>query len=318
MQINKFIVKNFIYSAFVAIFSCLIVFFIFSLIGNLNDDHHFLKIIIISLLNSLQIMFFIPSIIFLLIIYLFCHFLMAKNEIMILRQYVPKSKIITILIFFLITIASFEVNKSNFIDYIENIKLKFLNDKNNHKIKLIINSYLNEEEYMVFKNIDTDNRIILKFNYFKINDDSIENSIYSENQTYSDDLLELSSFYQQSGNDIYNINDSKVIYIENLVKFIKNNKFVNFNKFENLKFKLNLFLQYFHYLILFSLILIMSMNGASLQRNQKLIKSTLWGILLIIYSYILFNLNFVSFSTLFIILGITVISVIFLKNLIYE
>ena len=318
MQINKFIVKNFIYSAFVAIFSCLIVFFIFSLIGNLNDDHHFLKIIIISLLNSLQIMFFIPSIIFLLIIYLFCHFLMAKNEIMILRQYVPKSKIITILIFFLITIASFEVNKSNFIDYIENIKLKFLNDKNNHKIKLIINSYLNEEEYMVFKNIDTDNRIILKFNYFKINDDSIENSIYSENQTYSDDLLELSSFYQQSGNDIYNINDSKVIYIENLVKFIKNNKFVNFNKFENLKFKLNLFLQYFHYLILFSLILIMSMNGASLQRNQKLIKSTLWGILLIIYSYVLFNLNFVSFGTLFIILGITVISVIFLKNLIYE
>lgn len=318
MQINKFIVKNFIYSAFVAIFSCLIVFFIFSLIGNLNDDHHFLKIIIISLLNSLQIMFFIPSIIFLLIIYLFCHFLMAKNEIMILRQYVPKSKIITILIFFLITIASFEVNKSNFIDYIENIKLKFLNDKNNHKIKLIINSYLNEEEYMVFKNIDTDNRIILKFNYFKINDDSIENSIYSENQTYSDDLLELNSFYQQSGNDLYNVYDSKVIYIENLLKFIKNNKFVNINKLENLKFKLNLFLQFFHYLILFSLILIMLMNSASLQRNQKLIKSTLWGILLIIYSYILFNLNFVSFSTLFIILGITVISVIFLKNLIYE
>lgn len=318
MQINKFIVKNFIYSAFVAIFSCLIVFFIFSLISNLNDDHHFLKIIIISLLNSLQIMFFIPSIIFLLIIYLFCHFLVAKNEIMILRQYVPKSKIITILIFFLITIASFEVNKSNFIDFIENIKLKFLNDKNNHKIKLIINSYLNEEEYMVFKNIDTDNRIILKFNYFKINDDSIENSIYSENQRYSDDLLELNSFYQQTGNDLYNVNDSKVIYIENLLKFIKNNKFVNINKFENLKFKLNLFLQFFHYLILFSLILIMLMNSASLQKNQKLIKSTLWGILLIIYSYILFNLNFVSFSTLFIILGITVISVIFLKNLIYE
>ena len=318
MQINKFIIKNFFYSALIAIFSCLTVFFIFSLIGNLNNNHHFLKIITISLLNSLQIIFFIPSIVFLLNVYLFCYFLMAKNEIMILRQYVHKLKIISILFLFLITITLIEVNKSKFIDYIENIKLQLSNDKNDYRIKLIINSNKNEDEFIILKDIDIQNRNIIKFNYFKTKNNNIENSIYSENQTFSDNMIELSNFYEQEGVDIQRVSNLKIIKINNLLSFLKSKKFTNINKAENSIFKLNVFLKYVHYFILFSLILIMLISNSSLRMNQTLLMSTLWGITSIIYSYILFNINFISFNALFIILGIIVIAIALFKNLIYE
>lgn len=318
MLINRFIIKNFLYSATISLLSCYLVFFIFSLIGNLNENYNFLKIILLSLINSLQIIFFIPSIIFLLIIFLFCHFLIAKNEIMIIRQYIPKFKILLILIVFIISFSIVEKNKSNFINILEEFKIELIKNKNDYDIKLIINKKNNDEEYIVLKEINLDKNDIKKINYFKTSNNQIIKSIYAENQTFDINSLKLDNFYEQAGNNIEYIINSKLILINDLFSFLNNNKFVNHNESQIDRINLDFYHEILHYTILYCLILLLLINNSSLQKNQKIIKYALWSTVLIVYSYFLFSINIINYNSLFTFLGTILIFGIFYKNFINE
>ena len=73
-----------------------VIFFIFSLLGNLNEDYLFNVIIKISFYNSLQILTYVPAFIFLLSVILFIIFLRSKNEMIIIKSYLNIKKLIII------------------------------------------------------------------------------------------------------------------------------------------------------------------------------------------------------------------------------
>ena len=64
MKIIKLLYTKFFLSLSICLISTSIIFFIFSLIGNLNEDYIFNIIIKISIFNSLQIISYVPAFIF--------------------------------------------------------------------------------------------------------------------------------------------------------------------------------------------------------------------------------------------------------------
>ena len=87
MKIINLLYQKYILALSISLVSCLFIFFIFSLIGNLNENYLFNVIIKISLLNTLQIISYIPEFIFLISIILLLIFLRSKNEIIIIKSY---------------------------------------------------------------------------------------------------------------------------------------------------------------------------------------------------------------------------------------
>ena len=73
---------------------------------NLNEDYIFSIILNISLLNSIQILTYVPAFIFLISLILFSIFLRSKNEIIIIKSYLSISRFI---IFFLPIVLIFSI-----------------------------------------------------------------------------------------------------------------------------------------------------------------------------------------------------------------
>ena len=98
MKIIKLLYTKYILSLLICLISSFVIFFIFSLLGNLNEDYLFNIIIKIKFLNSLQILTYVPAFIFLLSVILFTIFLRSKNEIIIIKSYMNIKKL---MLFFL-------------------------------------------------------------------------------------------------------------------------------------------------------------------------------------------------------------------------
>ena len=93
MKIIKLIYFKYIFSFSICVFSSFIVFFISSLIGNLNEDYLFNDILKISLYGSLQIITYVPVFIFLLSVILLLIFLRSKNEMIVIKSYINEKKL---------------------------------------------------------------------------------------------------------------------------------------------------------------------------------------------------------------------------------
>ena len=104
MKIIKLLYRKFFLSLSISFISSFVIFFIFSLIGSLDEDYLFSTILNISLINSLEILAYVPSFIFLISIILLVIFLKSKNEIIIIKSYMKKERLfiflLTIVIFF--------------------------------------------------------------------------------------------------------------------------------------------------------------------------------------------------------------------------
>ena len=91
MTITVYLFRYFLKVLLICSITSYSVFYIFSLIGNLGEKLSFETILLISGLNALQILTYIPSHLFILSIYLFTLNLNSRNELLIIKEYLePK------------------------------------------------------------------------------------------------------------------------------------------------------------------------------------------------------------------------------------
>ncbi|GIR68012.1 MAG: hypothetical protein CM15mP72_5220 [Pelagibacteraceae bacterium] len=102
--------------------SSFIIFFIFSLLGNLNEDYLFKTIIKLSLLNSLQILTYVPAFIFLISVILFTIFLRSKNEIIIIKSYLNIKKLMLFFLPVVIFFTILEINKKTMHYFLKTVR----------------------------------------------------------------------------------------------------------------------------------------------------------------------------------------------------
>ena len=225
MKIIKLLYLKYSLSILICFITSFVIFFIFSLIGNLNEDYLFHNILNVSILNALQIIIYVPIFIFLISIILLSIFLRSKNEIIIIKSYISSKKL---MIFFLPIVFAFttlEMSKKNLTLIIENIKIDLLNENYLSKTKILINENKNSKNFTVFNNIDLKNLKDTEYRFYKVHNNKIVEAEFSDDLSLTNSGLIANS---------YTVYSNKIIKDQNTKKLFK----INFSDITNKNFDL--------------------------------------------------------------------------------
>ena len=289
MTIIKLLFFKYSFSFFVCLFSCIVIFFIFSLLGNFGENYLFNTIIQLSLLNSLQIIILVPSFVFLLSVILFMIFLRSKNEIIIIKSYFSINKFILFFLPIVVIFTLFEINKNNLVLFLEDSKNILL--KQNEKIftKIVIDNKNNFKSVTLFNSNNPENLDGLEYRAYKIKDKRIYEAQFSNNITISNNLLIAENYTEYKNNLIKKYEIQKVIDI-NFIDLMKQSTIVkNISINGNFKINLKLINLLVYYLLFFSFIFLIFANKKFINSKESLIYPIFISIILMLYSFLIFN-----------------------------
>ena len=240
MKIVKLLYLKYILSFSICLIVSFVIFFIFSLLGNLNEGYLFSIILNLSFLNSLQILTYVPAFIFLSSIILLTIFLRSKNEIVIIKSYlsIKKMMIFFLPIAFLFTL--FEVNKKEIALSIEDSKGQLMKNNDEPMAKIIIEENNETKTITFLKNIDLKDISNAEYRLFTIANDKIELAEYSDNIIFSKNNLIINNYTEYKNDLIENYNKGKVININIIDLFLSSSIVKYISKTENIKFDIQL------------------------------------------------------------------------------
>lgn len=298
MIIKNFIIKKIFYSTILTISIIMSLFFIFSLLGSLGENHNFQKILYNSMLSALQIFFQIPILILFFLFSIFYVEVKSNNELIILMHYVSIGKLYTLFLVIILLFTFIEINKKKIIDNLENIKSDSGNDAS-YLSKLIVNNNKNNTEYILLKFNDDKTLIPNEISIFYINKKNLLRAIYSNNLIYKNDSLFLNDYSELKGNKI-NIYTDAILNLGNINFSLLKHKSV-FNK-DNWKINLLENNQIVFFLIIFftsNLVFVIFINQktAMFKNNNK--AKYLFGILIIFYMYFILNFKLNEYDFIF-------------------
>ncbi len=318
MKLIKLLYIKYCISFSICMISSFVIFFIFSLLGNLNEDYLFTTIVNLSLLNSIQILVYVPSFVFLISVILFTIFLRSKNEIFIIKSYMNMKKLLIFFLPLVIIFSIFEINKKDIGVFLENNKAKLNDEYHGSFAKILIKEENDTKTYTVLKNFSIESLESTEFREYKIINNKIHeaqfsNDLLSLNNTliaknyirYTKDLIR--EFEIQK---IININFSDLINQNSIVKDIsvKSNFVVNI-KLVNL---LIFFILFFYYVFLiFS-------DKKIVNIKENLLSPIFICIILILYSFFIFNNSLSIFKQEFELLASMIIGMAILRLVLNE
>ena len=294
MILSKYIIYKFALALIVTLTAFFSLFYIGSLIDNLILDLNFVKISLITFLDSLSIIVIVPEIIFFFTVLLFCLIVRTSNELIIIRHYLNKKKLSIIFLIFVSFCYAISINKTFILDSIDVVKYNISSESND---KIIKNKILvdNKEKNKIFYeliDINLKDQVIgnLKIHNFE-NDIHIQ-TLVSNDVRYDEERISLETFtiitkdniYKSSVKQIFNIKDFEGYLLSNeSVRYIKNSfsdNFIKNNLFKSINFILLLFI-----------ISLLFIQRTLIKNNFTFTIYLLASLLLIIYSFIL---NFID------------------------
>ncbi len=318
MKIIKLLYLKYVLSFSICLISCYVIFFIFSLLGNLNEDYFFNKIINLSLLNSIQILTYVPSFIFLITTILFTIFLRSKNEIIIIKSYINIKKFMIFFLPIVIIFATIEINKKKMALFLEDSKINLLKHSDKEITKILINVDNKTKTYTVFNNLDLKNIINTEYREYKIFDGKLYLAQFSNNLNILNNTLIAKNYTEYKNNLIEDYNTKKIINI-NLVDLVQQSSFVKDislrNTFEINTKLINLII---FFILLFSYIFLIFSNKQYVNTKETLLFPILICLVLLLYSFFIFNNSLSIYNQEFEILGTIVVSLIVLRQALYE
>ena len=275
MKIIKLLYIKYGLSFSICLASSYVIFFIFSLISNLNEDYIFSTIINISLLNSIQILTYVPSFIFLLSIILFTIFIKSKSEIIIIKSYV---RTIRLIIFFLPIIFFFtllEINKKHLAQLLENSKANLIDNNDKLLSKILIENDDFSKKFIVFKNLHSNNLEDAEYRFFEIIDKKIYSAEFSNNIIISNNTLIANSYTKYIDNLIEDFDVQKKINVSfidliNQRKIVKKISEKNYFKFDTRSLNMIIF-----FVIFFNFIFLIFFNRRYIGIKESLLFPTI-------------------------------------------
>ena len=318
MKIIKLLYLKYALSFSICLISCYVIFFIFSLLGNLNEDYFFNKIINLSLLNSIQILTYVPSFIFLITTILFTIFLRSKNEIIIIKSYINIRKFMIFFLPIVIIFATIEINKEKMAVFLEDSKINLLKHSDKEITKILINVDKKTKTYTVFNNLDIKNIINTEYREYKIFDEKIYLAQFSNNLNILNNTLIAKNYTEYKNNLIEDYITKKIINI-NLVDLVQQSSFVKDislrNTFEINTKLINLII---FFMLVFSYIFLIFSNKQYVNTKETLLFPILICLVLLLYSFFIFNNSLSIYNQEFEILGSIVVSLLVLRQALYE
>lgn len=314
MKIVKLLYLKYFLSISICLISSFIIFFIFSLLGNLNEDYLFDKIINLSLLNSLQILTYIPSFIFLMTVILFTIFLKSKNEIIIIKSYL---NIRRLFIFFLPIILLFtiiELNKKNMVVFLEDSKAKLLNQNNKVMPKILIEDFENTKTYTVFNKINSENTDDTEYRSYIILDKKIILAHFSNSLIFINNNLIANKFTQYKNNLIEDFEIPKLIDIEYIDLIQQSSIVKDISLKNNLEFNVEYINIIFFFIMFFCYIFLIFSSKKFINSKKSLVYPILFCMIALLYSLFIFNNSLSFYKREFEVLASVIITMMVLRQ----
>lgn len=314
MKIINLLYFKYSYSLIICLFSSFVIFFIFSLLGNLNESYYFSTIINISFYNSLQIISYVPAFIFILTMILFIIFIKSKNEITIIKSYVSIKKLSLFFVPIVLIFTFLEINKSSITVFFENSKAGLIEQQDQINSKILVNENYDTKTYTVLKNISNENLDNLEYRSYLILDKKIKAAEFSNNLTEFNNTLIANNYTQYKNNFIKNINKQKFIDI-NLFDFKQQKSIVrNISLKDNLKFNFKLINVLIFFLLFFSYIFSIFLNRRFVNSKESLIQPTIISLFFLLYSFFIFNNSFSLYKQHYEILASIIVGILIFKE----
>lgn len=318
MTIIKLLFLKFIFSLFVCFSSSITIFFIFSLLGNLNENYLFKTIINLSLLNSLQILAYVPSFIFLISIILFTVFLRSKNEIIIIKSYLNIKKFMFFFLPIVLIFTVFEINKNDFALFLEDSKNILLKKTDKPTSKILISKTKNLKTITVLNANNFESSEGFEYRLYKILDKKIYEAQYSKNLLIYNNTLIARNYSQYKNDLIQDYNTEKTIDI-NLIDLIKQNTIVkDISKKNNFEINFKLINLFTFFVLFFSFIFLIFSNKKFVNTKEGLIYPAFVCVIFFIYSFLIFNNSLNFYKQEIEILASMIIGLLVLKEVINE
>ena len=313
MKIIKLLYFKYALSFSICLITSFVIFFIFSLIGNLNENYLFSSIINISLINSFQIMMYVPSFIFLLFIILLCIFLKSKNEIIIIKSFISTKKLMSFFLPIVIIFALIEINKKEIAGILEESKTLLTNNINQPSSRIVISKNKNTKIISVFKNLKITSPENAEYRIYKISDGKIDLAEFSNNLVILNNTLFAKNYTKYSNNIIKDFDTEKKINI-NLTDLINQKNLVKkMSEDNNMKINLKLLNILVFFIIFFNYIFLVFFNRNYIGTKQSFFYPIVICLLILIYSFLIFNTSLNFYRVEFEILASLLAAMFFLK-----
>ena len=313
MKIVKLLYLKFILSFSICLIASFVIFFIFSLLGNLNEGYLFSIIFNLSILNSLQIITYVPAFIFLSTVILLTIFLRSKNEIIIIKSYLSLKKMMIFFLPIVFIFTMFEVNKKELALSLEDSKGNLIKDNDKLIAKIIIDES-NETKIITFlKNIDFEDISDAEYRLFTISNEKIVSAEYSDNVNFSKNNIIINNFTEYENDLIKNYNETKIINI-NVVDLFLNSSIVKYvSKTENIKFDIQLINLLIFFILFLNFIFLNFLNKKFVNTKLSLSVPIFSSIIILFYYFIIFNNSLSFYRQEFEILASVIVGIILFK-----
>ena len=313
MKIIKLLYLRYFLSFFICLISSFVIFFIFSLIGNLNENFSFYRIFNISFLNSLQILCYVPAFIFLISVILFTLLIKSKNEIIIIKCYIGMKKLLFFFIPLIILFALLEINKKNLSSLIENTKEIVSQSEQKPKSKIIISNDQSKKKFTIYTNVDLNNIDDAEYRSFVITNKEIQIAQFSNNLILSNNALIAENYTEYKNKNIEEIRKNKFLDVD-IFELISQKSYVKyvFNQ-NNVKFDLKLINLVIFFIIFFYYIFLSFFSKTVINPKQSIIKPVILNLLILIYAFFIFNNSLSFFKFEFELLATMIIGMFFLN-----
>ncbi len=318
MKIINLLYTKYILSLIICLILSLVIFFIFSLLGNLDEKYLFNIIIKMSFYNSLQILTYVPAFIFLLSVILFTIFLRSKNEMIIVKSYV---NIKILAIFFLPIVVCFtvlELNKKELGLNLEDLKKNLIKEGDEFNTKIIINKSKNSKSFIILQNINSLDTSNGEYRSFDLLDKKIKLAQFSDNLIFSNNSLVAKSYTQYQDDIIKDYQISKS-FISDTINFFNQNSLVkDISKKDKIIFDIILINNLTFFILFFSYIFLVFLNRNSVSTKNSLKKPIFVCLTILIYSFFIFNNSLSFYRQEFEFLGSFIAGLFFFKAYINE
>lgn len=301
MLLYKFIIIKLFNSIILSTVILSSVLYIFSIIELMGNTYDLMGNLVLGLINTLELLFTIPTIVFVMSVILFWNNIKKTNELIIIRHYLSFKKLILILSLSIISFSYLEINKSDFTNKITSLKENFLKkSSNNENIQKVFFQF--DEDQLTITRLDGLNIIsqsIEGVSVYKFKNDIFFNSLYSNDNEIFNDKIVMKNPKIITGESISDLGkDYKISLVQFGEYFYDNSEKININnkntsiKTESLFKKIILIIILFTYFSVF-------ISKKGIQKNASVLKYTSIAIILFTYSFVTSQTYLENYNNLF-------------------
>ena len=320
MLLYKFIIIKLFNSIILSAVILSSILYIFSIIELMGNTYDLMSNLVLGLINTLELLLTIPTIVFVMSVILFWINIKRTNELIIIRHYLSFKKLILILSLSIILFSYLEMNKSHFTNKITSLKENFLKkSSNNETIQKVFFQF--DEDQLTITRLDGLNIIkqsIEGVSVYKFKNDIFFNALYSHDNEIFDDKIVMKNPKMITGESISDLGkDYKMSLVQFGEYFYDNSEKININNKDTSIETESLFKKIILIIILFTYISVF-LSKKGIQKNASVLKYSTIAVILFIYTFITSQTYLENYNNLFQISVLLTLTFYLYKNLINE